>query len=335
MKAPLLATLLAAPLLASPTVRLAFAPEAGGTLTTTAERVLELELVGTEIKVIVDGEENEHPPGPEMEMSMKETESVSFTDVYAKVDAGRVVELSRTFLELSTISANRIVDPDGEEYADETPGTSELEGAKVWFRWDEENGEYGARFDEESEDRGDELLEDLEAVADLTWFLPDEEVEEGDRWEIDVEAFRQLSSLSGDLKVHSEDDEGADEFGEQFDDNLEGELEGKLVELRGEGDERVAVIELVAKLHTEVEIEGEDTTEEMEGASTDRWEFSFELEGELLWDLAAGRARHLDLAGEVETTMATRREFSGDGHELCFETKHRFEGEVTYAVEVE
>ena len=336
MKSLLLAPLCGAPLLfTAPAVELAFTPNEGDALTTTAERVLQLELAGTETTVTVDGEEQETSESPDLEMTLRETELLVFTDEYTEVGGDQVVELFRTFDEIGTTSYQSLTDPEGEEFELETPGVSALESTTVWFRWDEDDEEYSARFDEEIEDPDEELLEDLEAVADFSWFLPEDEVEEGDGWEIDIEAFRQLSSLSGDLKVVQEDDAPDDDFGDQFDENLEGELEGELTGFREENDRRLAVIRIEGEFTTRVEQEGELEFEDAEGSSFDRYEFAFELKGDLLWDVGAGCAYRFHFAGDVEMNVVSGQEISAEGTEIVLESTQEFEGTIEYEIEVE
>ena len=208
----LLAAGLAAPLF-SPQLDahlLSFPAEAGTALTPTARRVLTLELSDGEMSMSFDGEENE-AEAPEIELVITEEESLVFSDVFSGVADGRASKIKRTFDEIETSSSQHLVNPEGEEMDDETPGSSELTEKTVLFTWDADDESYTCAFDESVEDGDEGLLEELEAIADFTWYLPKDEVEVGDTWEIEVEAFRQTSSLSGELSVvreGDEDDEG-------------------------------------------------------------------------------------------------------------------------------
>lgn len=322
--------------LATSSTELVFVPEAGSTLTTTFERVLELELQDTELTLSLDGEEQEDTEAPDIELAIRETESIAFTDEFEKVSGGRVIRLSRSFDKLGTLSAEILTDVDGQDYETETPGKSELEATSVAFVWDEEAEEYSVRFADDDEDLDSALLEGLEASADLSWFLPEAEVEEGDQWEIDVTAFSKMASPSGDLKIVREGEEDSeDDFREQFAEHLEGGLGGELQELRSVEGRELAVIRVTGELETYVEEEHATDGEGGEGTSTERFKFTFEVEGELLWDVEAKHARSFQLSGEVKMTMESHEAYSGDGHSLDFTSTQVFGGTVKYDIRVE
>ncbi len=252
----LLAAGLAAPILAPQLDAhlLSFRVEDGTSLTTTATRVLTLELSDGEMSMSFDGEEHE-AEAPEIELVITEEESLTFSDVFTGVTEGRAAKIKRTFDEIETSSSQHLVNPEGEEMEDETPGTSELTEKTVVFTWDADDESYSCAFDESVEDGDPDLLEELEAIADFSWYLPEGEVEVGDTWEIDVEAFRQTSSLSGELSVvreGDEDDEDTD-FGDQFNDNLSGEITGEFLEVREEDGRKLAVLHITSELETSIE----------------------------------------------------------------------------------
>lgn len=337
MKLFSLALLSAAALLttAAPSTELSFSPEEGSSLTTTHERLLELELKDSTMRLFLDGEEQEDTESPEIELTMRETESIAFTDEFVELGDGRVLRLSRSFDKIGTNSHQLLTDPMGEEYESDSPGSSELESTTVAFVWNAEDEEYTASFPED-EDLDADLLDDLVATADFSWFLPDEEIEEGDTWAIDKEAFIRMSSPSGDLKtVREGEEEEEDDFGEQFDEHLEGDLEGEFRGFREVDGSELVVIHVTASLETYVEQEQEIETEEGEGTSSETFRFSFELEGDLLWDARANHARSLELNGEVEMTMETSEQFSGGGHELAFTSTQEFLGTIKYEIQVD
>lgn len=335
----LVACVLATPLLASPLAfeEFAFQVEDGTSLTTTASRVLKLELSDGEMSMTFDGEEHEGE-APEIELVITEKEQLVFTDVYSGIADGRAAKIRRTFDEIETTSSQHLVNPEGEEFDDDTPGTSELVEKTVVFTWDADGEEYSCAFDESVEDGDPDLLEELVALADFRWYLPGEEVEVGDTWDIDVEAFRQTSSLSGELSVvreGEEDDEDSD-FGDQFNENLSGEISGELLEIRDEDGHQHAVLHITAELETSIEQTQEMELEDGgEGSGTETYEFEFELEGDLIWDLTAGHAVSFDLGGDCSMTLTNEQEFVGQGHEIQIRTSQDFEGTVEYEIVVE
>lgn len=335
----ILAAGLAAPLL-SPKLsehELSFHVSDETSLTTSATRVLTLELSDGEMSMSFDGEEHEGE-APEIELVITEEESLVFSDVYTGVADGRAAKIKRTFDEIETSSSQHLVNPEGEEFDEETPGASELTEKTVLFTWDADDESYSCAFDEDVEDGDPELLEELVATADFSWYLPPSAVEVGDTWDIDVEAFRQTSSLSGELAVVREGEEDSDDsdFGDQFNENLAGEITGELTEIREEDDRRLAVLHVTAELETSIE-----QTEEMEledggeGSGTETYEFEFELEGDLLWDLDAGHAVSFTFGGDCAMTLTNEQEFVGQGHEIQIRTSQEFDGTVEYKITVE
>lgn len=325
-------------LVAAPEVELTFAVEDGTSLTLSSERVLSLDLQDASMSLVFDGEEQEGE-APEIELSLVEIENLVFTDAYEGVEEGRPTRVVRTFDTIGTTSRQTGADEMGEEFEEETPGSSELEGLTVAFEWSEEDEAFTAAFAADEEEADEDLLEDLEARADFTWYLPEGEVSEGDSWDVPLEAFRQTSALSGDLAVvrEGEEDDPEDDFGEQFDDNLAGEISASFAGMREEDGRELAVLKLSAELSTSIEQTSEIEMEEGpgEGESTDSYEFDFELEGELLWDLAAGHAVRFELAGDCEMQLSSEQSFNGEGHEITFLSTQDFGGEVRYEVELE
>jgi hypothetical protein len=326
----------ALPLLGGPRagLELAFQPEEGTRLTTTAKRSLKLVLEDSELSMFFDGEEQE-AESPDIELTMLETESLVFTDEYSSIEGGRAERIERSFETIETNSTQSVVDPAGEEFEDETPGSSDLVDTGVVFTWDADAGEYDVSFDEDSDDADEELLEELYAVADFSWFLPEGEVEEGDTWEIDIEAFKHTTAISGELAVirEGEEDEPEDDFGEQFEDNLSGEMEGEFKGVREVYERRLAVVHVSAKLATQIEqVEEIEELEGGEGESSEVFEFEFELEGNLLWDIEGGHAHSFEFEGDVNMTLTNEQELAGEGHEISFTQVQEFGGSIEYDV---
>ncbi|MCB9915165.1 MAG: hypothetical protein H6828_08455 [Planctomycetes bacterium] len=317
-------------------VRLAFHVTEGTTLTTSSERVLTLELQEGELTMNFDGQEH-GGEAPDVELTLVEKEELVFRDEYAKLSEGRAGSITRHFETLATTSQQSLTDPEGEEHEEETPGTSELEGTTVVFTLDEDDGSYGVAYAEDVEDGDEALLADLDAVADFSWYLPAEAVEVDDTWPIDLDAFRHTGGLSGDLHIVREGDEEDpdDDFGEQFDDHLDGELEGRLVEVVEEDGRRIAVIAIQADLTTEIEQTEDLEIEDGEGELTRTFEFSFELTGELRWDVDGGHCAALTLSGDVGMELTEDSEIHGSGHTIEITQKQDFEGTVTYEITVE
>lgn len=314
-----------------------FAPTEGLELSVRSVRVFELELVETELEVELDGESGGEQEPPGVSYTMEETETIAFSDRF-HVEDGRVRALERSFEEIGTEYVERVTDPTGEVFEQQNPGRSVLEGARVRFEWDADGEPLGRRFLDEEEAREPGLLDGLDPAAHLEGFLPPEAVEPGDDWEVELDAFVEMMNLSGSLAVIQEgEEESADdsEYGRLFDENLTGAIEGRLVEVREEDGRRMAVIALAADLATRIETSEEVEEGEASGVVEERHHFEFELEGELLWDLAGAHARSLVLEGDLVLRMESEANHRVPGHELRLVERQRLEGVLRFDVQVE
>ena len=316
---------------AAPPAELAFAPEEGARLVERFEHRWKVELVDQEVVVTFDGEEVEQAV-PDAQLRLDSEEVVVFETVYAGVEDGRAARVRRTYDTLSSRTTRSLVDAEGGEQDSREEGASELEGTTVVFTWDQDEEAYARSFEEDDDDADPALLEDLEAEHVLAVFLPRHEVEEGDEWDVELDAFRSISSPGGDLAIVQESDrEDADEFREAFYDGLEGTITARHAGLR----EGLVVLELALELETRTEHESEFEGEGGEGTAVETLEFAFALEGELLWDVEAGHARALELAGDMELAVEERRSVETEDGDLEIVSTQGFEGEVEYRAEVE
>jgi len=295
-----------------------------------AERTFELELVETELEVEVDGESvgDREPPG--LTFTMTEVEVIDFIDRFEVAD-GAVQRLDRTFRELGTNYMEEVTDPLGEAFSQENAGESALEGWTVRFDFDKEGGDEGRSFLGDDGEAPERLLAGLEPEAHLADFLPAGSVDSGESWEVPVTAFVRMMNLSGNLGLVQEGDtESADDtdYSRQFDENLTGSILATLVE-QGDG---VARIELKAKLGTRIVTEEELTEGEVSGSLSEKHEFSFTLEGQLLWLVEPGLPRALTLEGPLSLVMTTDQQQSVPGHELRMLERQHLEGTLGFEV---
>lgn len=314
---------------------LAFTPEEGLELTETHERRYLLELVDISSVVVIDDEEHQRELG-DVEGTISSVKNVEFTDEYIAVDGDRPTEVRRTYDAISTELIEAHAEGDGDSVVSEKTGASELEELSVVFTWDDDAEEYGAEYDGEEAD--EDLLDELEIGSVLARFLSDDEVEEGDSWEVDVDAFNKLSAPGGYLAILTEgEDEDEDrDSSRQIADNLEGDIVATFDGLREVDGEEFAVVLLTLELVTEVEREGK--LEEQDGVERRIGEtasFEFELEGELLWDVAAGLPRSLQLEGDMSITIVSRQEISAPRGELEIVQTREYEGVLAFEVSVE
>lgn len=304
----------------APSQELTFAPREGGSVRTSIER--EVELAVESFVMLIDGEEMPgHGTVPESEVRIEER--FVFLDRYEEVAAGRVTRLVRTYEELASRREEDANTPTG-PLERESQAEYELEGLSVEFGWDEDDGSYTASF---AEGEGDEdLLEGLWAELDFRQFLPAEDVSEGDAWDVPGTVFAHLAAPGGDLVV------GNDE-GQWAEPNLElaraytGEVTCTSL------GERTVEDRVLQAVGVTMELSAKSTDEVDEGERTQ--EFVYELEGELLWDAAAGHLHSLELAGRLEVEMVLTREV--EMGERTFETESTIGtgGSFRFAVVVE
>lgn len=301
------AVLLAAP--SAPEIvsdELAFAPKEGLRVKKTLEMVSELKLVDYERTDVVNGEEHVSSGG-EVNMTTRHEQTLVFWDEYSSVVNGRPARIDRTFETLSRL----VQQEEGASQRKTFDGTSELEGQTVTFTWDEGEEAYAVAFANDDDETLDmDLLQGLDADADLTWFLPDGEVDEGNTWETDTAAYLKLTWLGGDTKIEGGDEESdedrdrREEFYDLFGKNLEAEI---TCTYRGVQD---GIATVVIGMEVESRFEQERTSERkgIERSSSESYSFAFELEGELRFDVEAGHALGVLLEGEGELELEVNEE---------------------------
>lgn len=289
-----------------------FHPKEGLELSKSFRMTYEVEL--DEMTLSVGGEEVSMD-GTEMSMTLELEESVSVSDTYVAMGDGRPEKLRRTFDELAhsqKSSGTQVLTTD-EEYK------SDLEGETVLFVWDEDEEECVASFEDSEAD--EDLLEELEEDMDLRGFLPEGEVEEGDSWELEASEMERLLSLGGDLHFETGDEEEgeeADDLNRAWDDALEN-LEGTIT-CTYSGDSEVDS-RMVAAITIEAEFYGSADADALTVTMT------FDLEGQLDWDLEGGHFVAFELGGEFDVDVEMT-----DGEALMTMS---LDGEISFTGEAE
>ena len=324
LRLPALATagLLAPSLLGPQRAELAFHPEEGLARTLTFVTTGSAELAS--VTLSMDGGDPQEPDIDEAPVR-SHVETIVVRDVYEGSEGGRPTGLERTFEELSV--SREITPPGGD--TQEFDMISDLAETTVRFRWDEEEEAFVAEAVDEEVD--EELLAGLDEDMSLRGFLPDEEVEEGDSWEVDAAAYGRLMWPGGELGFYDVDGERSEEredLGLQLRDSLEAEISATLASIEDRDGTRVAVIEL------EIEAEASGSMErELENATENHTVIlERELEGTLVWDLEAGVLVSLDLEGDAHEINRMEAEFEQGGESHTFEQEGVYEGTVSYSV---
>ena len=347
-------TLLVTPMLLSGLDRgtkIAFTVAPGTTLTKTYEMKEELTLDAFDMTV-----NGQAPPMvPEMDMSITGTTTMEIEDTYSKVADGRPTMLTRSFETLGgeaevAMEVQAMGNTQNEDTAMEM--SSVLEGESVEFVWSDEEEAYetvlpeGSALDEEDVEG---LIEDM----DFRSLLPDEEVDEGDEWEVDLTTLLGVFSPGGDLKLEPDEatkpamggggDMGTP--GDYFNEDLEGEFIAVFDGVRKVEDVEVAVIKFTFELSNAVDITDKsrdalDDAELPEGVgeieieSVDI-EMAYEGEGTLLWNLAAGHFQSFEATGDFEVLLDQAMLIEAMGQEMSMEQTLEFSGSLTFEVSAE
>lgn len=274
-----------------------FAPEEGLTLTKTFVQKSTATLESVELTMGDESQEVDEVP----EITIDSSETIVFEDTYTGVGDDRPTKLTRKFEELARTREQST--PDEDVSSEET---SELEDLTAIYTWDDDDESYSAAFDDDS-DGDEDLLEPTWCDADLLGFLPEGEVDEGDTWDVDIDAWRHVLEPGGDLSFLNEDGESnSDEIDQEISDSLDGDIECEFKGFREDDDVRVAVIAVTIEvegsgdLEEELEVEDEHISSAMQSREIS---VSTELEGELLWDVGGGHLLSFSAVGETNVEM--------------------------------
>jgi len=287
------------PLLAPTEIKLEYRPDKDKPVTKTFEQHFEAETKSFTLKV--GGREAPPEMTPPMELTMEVTGQQEFVDTCDGVADGRPTRLARRFVKAVSEHSSEFAMADQEPEVEKKARESKLTGQTVAFEWDAKAEEYKKSF---VGDEGDaELLEKLEEDADLRVLLPSGAVEEGKSWEVDVQKCMDALAPGGSNGIPRDEDDKDEE--DPFD-NLEGEAKVTLKEVREVDGRKLAV------LIVEVEAQGSapmTTKDGMEGELG----LKVDLEGEVLWDLAAGRPSSFEVGGTVDFTVTLKQELEAGG----------------------
>ena len=279
--------------------------------------------------------QNEETRDMEASLSQSMEEELVVVDEFVTVEEGRVLALRREFTDLSRDLLNT---SDGVDY-DETE-ESGLAGETVLFEWDEDEQEWAVSFDDDDSDADEDLLEGLVFDMDMALLLPDEEIAVDDSWTFEGEGLRWLISPGGDLSWVSSEDEASDldalidEAGDDMWDNMDGGFTMTYVGPEETDEGRFAVFTIEAEL--EGAGESLEELEEVDGERFVKDTFVFEGEGEMRWDLDAGRLASATLEGSLGVSRSIGFETeTPDGEDFVGGQTITLEGTMTQTMTVE
>ena len=338
---------LALPLLALPLFaftgsadKVTFQPAEGAT--TSKELTLNAVFYLDDMRMVVDG--NEMPAemmGGAMEEGLLIDMTVGVTDEYVKSEENKMLELLRSYDELT-------MEAGPESQAENVDEFSELEDSTISFKWDADEGEYVKAFHESEGD--DDLLENLEADMDFMALLPRGEVSEGDTWEAKGKDLGGIFLPGGMPGSASMDDAEAEEMEELFKEEIETQLETAFEDFaisctymgtKEEGDVAVGVIEF--KFEGDMEIDLADLIQSVVDMQAGEMDISadiaamvaaeFEGEGVLLWNMKAGHMHGFEMSGDLMVTADIEGDIDAMGEAHSMEMAIEASGEISYSME--
>ena len=197
------------------------------------------------------------------------------------------------------------------------------------------------------------LLED----TDFRALLPDDEVDEGDEWEIDISKAQGIFSPGGDLRFITEDAPDYDSMDEalngdqgtlydHFNEDCEGDLMAVFDGIQKTDDGEFAVIQLSFEISNALD-RTEESQEQLEESDAyppgiDKAEFehhdievTYEGEGILLWDLKAGHFHSFEASGEYVLLQEYGILAEIGVQEILLGFTLETSGSITYAVSAE
>ena len=311
-----------------------FQPEAGTVLSKTFTSSVLFEL--DDLSLVAQDMDMTEMLGA-FEITVETEQTITVTDEYVEMDGGRLRQLKRTF---DTLASSAVISMSNEMMGDEnkeSTSESDLEGRTVVFTWDDEEDDYVVTFDGDEEDDED-LLESLTEDMDLRVLLPEDDVSEGDQWEIDPVELGSIFMPGGNLHLVPPDvDEEQMEFfeglfGDELKDMLEEALEGTVTctykGKRNDGGVEVGTIEIEIEISLLIDLSDfitdlidELAEGEMPDFSLDMADLGFEYEGKalLLWNLEEGHVHLFESSGDVSITFDIQASAEGQSIELSAE----------------
>lgn len=288
---------------------------------------------------VIDGETHVAPDEIRPAIELKQSLRLVVRDTLEAVDEHAPTQLLREYETVTCTRAQSTAPPGKDAMRTELAFETALEGRRV--RWKQDDGSWSARF-ADLEDGTDaakpddeELLTGL--IGDLDWLraLPDGDVEDGREWALEAETLRGWLRPGGRLSLIQGEETAAESNAREAE--LDANLEGKLTATyRGEREHdgvRSAVIALTLEFETygEEQLPGREQPDGTQGPTADRkLSYGYELEGEILWDRAAGCAREGRLSGDVTFVQSTVAQIETPDGSKSFEERLRFAGKNSY-----
>ncbi|MEM7310747.1 MAG: hypothetical protein AAF682_29000 [Planctomycetota bacterium] len=305
--------LAAAPLAGDDEATLTFAPREGASRRLSI--AVEQSLSGAELEVTMNGSEVPGQFLPEIKMELTDRRELALTETQTESGADGAGEWLRRYDELAWTNEGQMDMSGGGAdgaYPWESTVDSPLEGRVLRFASDD-----GESFDAAPADgEGDEdLLDGVEADLGLRRLLPTDGEPQaiGASWTVSGEGLAQLFEPGGNLGWELPPDMAQYMRLDYEERTHDGSLELTLTKIEG-GDAPRAICAVEGKL-TRVTVQEGDLSQVpvTDGTATDTVEEAWEVEGQLVWDLAANQVAALTLSGPFLQETHTERDPDQDG----------------------
>lgn len=266
-----------------------------------------------------DGVADSEPAG--LGARVESVDELVFEDERLAASGDGLGPLVRRFAKVEGLKRHVRTDEFG-EHVDERRKASPLAGLAVRFEPLPGSGAWRASFVEAGAD--ERLLGGLEEDTDLRAFLSGAPLETGLRWKVSAAALGALLHPGGDLELAAEEDSAsARESQAQLRKNLAGEIEVIFWGLRELSGRTFAVMQLLGEAQTHAETS--ETHVDM--VVTQRFELARRVDGELVWDLAAGRAHTARLECKLTLRSISRQTRTDDLTPRVIERRATFGGQ--------
>jgi hypothetical protein len=260
---------------------------------------------------------------PSITMNFTTNQKIVVTDDYVANRESAPKKLKRRFDEIgSDVTMSMKMEVMGESHDQDKTSKSKspLVGKTVTFTWDGDAKEYKKAFDPASDNT--DVLKGLKEDMDLRVLLPENEVKEGDEWDVNVKSLAGVLGPGGDLALVPEDKDssgmdmgmsgGMSSMSEMLGEMLEGDAKAKFTGMRDVGGAKMAVIKLTVKIASSKDMtdivkeamKKQKLPQDME-MKFDHMDVDLKIEGEgeLVWDIAAGHAHSFEMSGPVHVNM--------------------------------
>lgn len=292
------------------------------------ERTLEMsgkrELTKVHIKA---GDQEQDIPGATLSLVL--SSKLVVNDEYDAVAGGKIKKLTRTFDTLEKSRTETSANAKGEKQTRDLPETSDLEGKTVVFAWNAETKSYDAKPKDEGV--AAKLCADLDVDMDYRSMLPEGDAAVGAKWEADFADVKlALMRPGGDVPFHGEKEATTMDLRMRATvwDNMKGKVSFELKATREEDGKKIAPIAFSGSYDVDASTDREG---DEKGPSKLHVHDAEKFEGELAWDLEAGRpvALKWNASGEMALTITSPAK-TKEGDELSIDQTLTFDVEYDY-----